>query len=285
MILFPRPMMKILTSMSILALVGAAACRSGTDLPPYRPIALVTVEVNPNARPSGYSASTTGFFFQERLTEISSSATPPNSCSSPQATTVVSNNAGTRWISPGTTPTLSLIGPGEGVPRTVPLRLATDLANRQFYVNDSLPTIYPGSDTATVTIPGAAGGFPALTMRARVVENFDMQPVSDSGDASGLVLQWTPATQQGTTMQVQLRYKTDPAFDVPNEQVICSVVDDGDFRIPASVLNGWRNAGNDAEPLTREAIFTRFFSRVYEQGDALAVLFTSMEKVESKAGL
>ena len=277
--------MRIQKSIPILALLGAAACSGGTDLPPFRPVAIVTVEVHPNARPSGYSATTTGFFFQERLTEITNSASPSNTCSPPQPTSVVTNNAGTRWISPGTNPTFSLIGTGEGVSRTVPLLLTTDLANRQFYVNDSLPTVYPGTDTATVTLPGAAGGFPALTMRARVVENYEAQPVADSGDASGLVLQWTPATQIGTTMQIQLRYKTDPAFEAPNEQVICSVVDDGDFRVPASVLNGWRNAGNDAEPMAREAAFTRFFSRVYEQGDALAVLFTTLRKVESKSGI
>lgn len=274
--------MNISKSIPILALLGVAACRSATDLPAFRPVAIVTVEVQPDARPSGYSATTTGFFFQERLTGITNSESPTNSCSAPQPTGTVTNNSGTRWISPGSNPTFSLIGPGEAAARTVPLLPVTDLTARQFFVNDSLPTVYPGTDTATVTIPGAAGGFPALTMRARVVENFDMQPVSDSGDASGIVLQWTPATQTGTTMQIELRYKTDAAYTVANEQVICSVVDDGDFRVPSSVLNGWRNAGLDDEPLPREAVFTRFFSRVYEQGDALAVLFTTMRKVETK---
>jgi hypothetical protein len=278
-------MMTITKSIPTLALLGVAACGGGTDLPAFRPVAIVTVEVHPDARPSGYSATATGFFFQERLTEISNSASPPNTCSPPQSTSVVSNSGGTRWISAGTNPTLSLIGPGEAVARTVPMLHTADLANRQFYINDSLPTVYPGTDTATVTLPGAAGGFPALTMRARVVENYEAQPVADSGDASGLVLQWTPATQTGTTMQIQLRYKTDPAFELPNEQVICSVVDDGDFRVPASALLGWRNAGDDTAPLAREAAFTRFFSRVYQQGDALGVLFTTLRKVEIKAGL
>ena len=277
--------MNISKSIPILVLLGVAACRGGTDLPAFRPVAVVTVEAQPDARPSGYSATTSGFFFQERLTGIANTGSPTNSCSTPQPTASVTNSSGTRWISPGTNPTFSLIGPGDPVARTVPLLPITDLAGRQFFVNDSLPTVYPGTDTATVTIPGAAGGFPALTMRARIVENYDMQPVADSGDASGLVLQWTPATQTGTTMQIELRYKTDAAFELPNEQVICSVVDDGDFRVPASVLGGWRNAGLDDAPLAREAAFTRFFSRVYEQGDALAVLFTTLRKVESKAAL
>lgn len=274
--------MHISKSIPILALLGVAACRGGTDLPAFRPVAIVTVEVQPDARPSGYSATTTGFFFQERLTGITNSESPANSCSAPQPTGTAANGSGTRWISPGTNPTFSLIGPGEAAARTVPLLPVTDLAARQYFVNDSLPTANPGADTATVTIPGAAGGFPALTMRARVVENFDAQPVPDSGDASGIVLQWTPATQPGTTMQIELRYKTDAAYTLPNEQVICSVVDDGDFRVPSAVLAGWRNAGVDDAPLAREAVFSRFFSRVYEQGDALAVLFTTMRKVERK---
>ena len=275
--------MKILKSISILALAAAGACTGATDLPPYRPVAIVTVAVRPDVRPSGYSATTSAFFFQDRSTDIENSP-PANGCSAPQATTVVSSGSGVRWISPGTNPTFSLVGSEDATPRTVPLQLAVDAANRQVYENDSLPTVYPGTDTATVVIPGAAGGFPALTMRARVVEQFDVQPVADSGDASGIVLQWTPATQTGTAMQIQLRYKTDASFNEPNQQVLCSVVDDGDFRVPSTLLDGWRNAGNDDQPLARQAIFTRFFSRVFEQGDALALMFTTIERVEIKPG-
>lgn len=276
--------MTLSNAVAPVALLALVACGSTTDLPPLRPVGVVTVEAVPSDRPSGFGAYATGYFFQDRVTEVTSSQSPPNACSSPQPTAISTSGSSTRWISPGASPTLSVVGSENTTARTVPLLESFDGASRVFYANDSLPTTYPGTDTATVTLAGAAGGFPALTMRGRMVENFTAQPVADSGEATGLVVQWTPATQNGTTMQIQLRYKTDASFQFLNQQVVCSVVDDGDFVIPAVLLDGWRNAGVDVQPLARDVLLSRYVSRVYEQGDAVGIIFTTIKKLQTKPG-
>lgn len=266
-----------------LALVAVAACRGATDLPPYRPIAAVTVELVPGSTASGYAAVGSAYFFQDRVTGIDRSTTAPDACSGPFPVASPAGNA-VRWISPGNSPTLTLVGSDDPNPRTAPLDLRIDLSGRESYVNDVVVPAYPGTDTATIVINGTAGGFPALTMRAPVPSDVVAQPVADSGTTAGLVVQWTPAAQSGTTMQIQFRYKTESTFPAPNETIVCNVVDDGDFAVPRSLLVAWEHAGLDAQPLAREVVFQRFIDRLYEDGDAVAVLYTTIKRAQIKPG-
>lgn len=265
------------------ALVAVAACRGATDLPPYRPIASVTVALSPSSATGGYGAIASGYFYQDRVTGIDRRTAPPNACSGPFPVTVPPAGS-VRWISPGPSPTLTLVGSQDPNPRRTSLDLRVDLAGRQSYVNDVALPAYPGTDTATIAIQGAAGGFPALTMRAPLPADFVAQPVADSATTAGLIVQWTPGTQTGSTMQIQLRYKTESTFPAPNEMIICNVIDDGDFVIPGSLVIAWEQAGHDSQPLAREVVFQRFLDRLYEQGDAVAVLYTAIKHVQAKQG-
>lgn len=266
-----------------LGLAALAACQGATDLPAYRPIAAVTVELVPSSTTGGYRAVGSGYFYQDRITGIDRSATAPDACSGPFPVTVPAGGS-VRWISPGSSPTLTLVGSEDPNPRTAPLDLRIDLSGRESYVNDVVLPAYPGTDTATIAIQGAAGGFPALTMRAPLPADFVAQPVADSATTAGLVVQWTPATQTGTTMQILFRYKTASTFPAPNEMIVCNLVDDGDFAIPRSILVAWEDAGLDAEPLAREVVFQRFIDRLYEEGDAVAVLYTTIKRTQTKQG-
>lgn len=271
---------KLVVFLGVAALGG---CRSVTDLPPYRPIAAVTVELVPAPTASGYAAVGTAHFYQERITGIDRSTTAPDACTGPFPVLVPAGGA-IRWISPGSNPTLTLVGSEDPNARTAPLEPRVDLSGRESYVNSAVLPAYPGTDTATVAITGAAGGFPPLTMRARLPAAFVAQPVADSGTTAGLLVQWTPSAQPGTTMQVQLRYKTAATFPAPNETIICNLLDDGDFVIPKSILVAWEQAGLDAEPLAREVVLQRFIDRLYEEGDAVAVLYTAIKLVQTRPG-
>ena len=270
------------SSALLLAVFVIAGCKLSTDLPPLKPISLVTLRsIQDVSSPTGYVAKALAYFFSERGFSYADSHNPTNSCSGPQPL-VTSGTGPSQWLNPGQPTQLTLRANGVA-PRTVQLLQGTpDALDPNVYTNSIEPTLYPGSDSAIVTVPGAAGGFPAIDVREKTVEDFTFDPVADSGGTGGLALHWTPSTNSSSAMEIDLVYQTDASSSGLNAQVVCTVIDDGDFTVPRSFLLGWERAGEDDIPLDHQVRFIRFLTAISTAGDASILLINTLNKTEIK---
>ena len=270
------------SSAFLLAVFVIAGCNLSTDLPPLKPIAIATIQSIPDVSSStGYVAKAFAYFFSERGFNYSDSRAPSNACSGPQPL-VISGTGPAQWLNPGTPVQFTLRGPS-AAPRTVQLLQGTpDALDENTYTNVSEPTLYPGSDSSTITAPGAAGGFPAIEVSAKTVEDFTFDPVADSGASGGLAIRWSPSTNSNSAMEIDLVYQTDAQADGLNAQIVCTVVDDGDFTVPRSFLIPWERAGEDDDPLPREVRYTRYLTNVTIAGDASILLLNTLNKKQTK---
>lgn len=112
----------------------------------------------------------------------------------------------------------------------------------------------PG-DTLSVIIPGAI--FPASAVSVRTAEPFTHGAIGVPAVGATLPLTWDAAVASGTNMTFSLRYHNGFGSTVRNEQLFCSFIDDGAATIPATYLEGWR----DAQDSLRATRVTRIRSR------------------------
>jgi hypothetical protein len=102
---------------------------------------------------------------------------------------------------------------------------------------------HPG-EQVTITVPGKPGGFSNGTISVLTARGFTMGPISPSPPPDeGLDLTWSPAAAAGddsTKILISLQYGTGQVE--PNEQIFCSLVDDGSAEVPAAFAARWRNA-------------------------------------------
>ena len=102
---------------------------------------------------------------------------------------------------------------------------------------------HPG-ETVTITVLGAPGGFANGTISVPTARGFTFGPISPSPPAGeSLDLTWTPAAPAGddsTKILLSLQYGVGQAL--ANEQIFCSLVDDGAAELPSELLTQWRSA-------------------------------------------
>ena len=155
------------------------------------------------------------------------------------------------FLDAGPSVTLSLSG------QTVELEPQSDATGTAYILlGDPRMPFTPG-DVATLTVPGAPNGFPALTLSGRTAEAFTLEPVAVPAADESLTLTWSPVpppAERQTKMTFELRYtslqgSTEVAF-----HVYCELVDDGQHTIAPDRLIGWRTAVRDE----REVIALRW---------------------------
>lgn len=115
-------------------------------------------------------------------------------------------------------------------------------ANGESYVLD--PTDHfpfrPG-ERVTITVPGAPGGFTNGTIDVITAHGFTLGPINPTPHAdSTLRLTWTPAGDDSTKMLVSLQYGVNQI--TADQQIFCSLIDDGSAEIPRILLTQWRTA-------------------------------------------
>jgi hypothetical protein len=105
--------------------------------------------------------------------------------------------------------------------------------------SDRFP-FHPG-ETVTITVPGVPGGFANGTISVLTARGFTLGPINPSPPADeGLDLTWTPAGDDSTKLLISLQYGVGGIE--ANQQIFCSLVDDGAAQIPSQLVTGWRNA-------------------------------------------
>jgi hypothetical protein len=99
---------------------------------------------------------------------------------------------------------------------------------------------HPG-EQVTITVPGVPGGFSNGTISVLTARGFTMGPINPSPPVDeGLDLTWSPAGDDSTKILISLQYGVGQVE--PNEQIFCSLVDDGAAEVPAVFTTRWRSA-------------------------------------------
>jgi hypothetical protein len=253
------------------ALVALAACSSTIDVPAPRPFAFLDLNtLSAASRSTGYVAKGTALFTQARITGIIGSADLQERCDQP--TKIVPTLARTTTpFEPGTV-TLSFHGPADPTTRTVPLLPKLTGEGDTYWTNDSLPNMTPANDSVTFAATGAAGGFPAFSLRAPTVAPYTPQAVDDSVTGVGIRVQWTPSPNPASAMQISLQYDSTFTSNFPNAEIVCIARDDGDFTINRVYLEPGLEAGVDSSNVHRQVAFSRFLTTTTQVGDAIVTV-------------
>lgn len=117
---------------------------------------------------------------------------------------------------------------------------------------------YDPGDTVTVTVPGAAGGFPGSQIQVRLAEPMRVgaqtPPSVNSGDYA---LTWQTDGDDNSGVLLSMRFGSFANEGVADRQLFCVLQDDGAFTVPESFLGEYLNSG----PELRSINMTRWRTR------------------------
>ena len=133
----------------------------------------------------------------------------------------------------------------------------------------------PG-ENVTITVPGAAGGFANGTISVLTARGFTLGPIDPAPPPTEtLELTWTPAGDDSTKMLISLQYGVNQI--AANQQIFCSLVDDGAYEVPAILLTQWRTANTGSRKA--EAARWRVAAKEVTGGVLLVVSAFEVEQI------
>jgi hypothetical protein len=95
---------------------------------------------------------------------------------------------------------------------------------------------YAAGDSARISIPGQAGGFPPGQVAVRLAEPLELAPIVVTEADQDLAFQWETNGDANSSVIISLRYTTAVTTEVPDAQLLCIVRDNGSYSIPAGTL-------------------------------------------------
>ena len=168
-------------------------------------------------------------FFSRRTPRISrDSRTPLNYCQYSVVDTTTAPLAG--GISGGT-PLTYLFGRG-AIFNTVDVPY--DAANKRYVAGS--PTTYTSGDSLKVLVTGDVTGFPASTVSVRLAEPLTPEPVVLPAAGLPMLVRWNASPDTTSAIIISLKYANPANSPYPNEQILCSLKDDGTEDLPATAL-------------------------------------------------
>ncbi len=129
------------------------------------------------------------------------------------------------------------------------------------------PITYNAGEVAVIQIPGATGVFPAATINVPLAEPVLPSAVTIPAFGTPLAVRWNASSDTTTAVLLSLRYSTTASATLANEQIFCTVRDDGSYDIPSSALTTFLAA----PAASRSLQITRWRTRE-QQIDARTVL-------------
>ncbi len=112
---------------------------------------------------------------------------------------------------------------------------------------------YTAGDNASITVPGSAN-FPASAISVKLAEPVIPGPIVIPATGSPLVVTWNGNNDATSAMLISVRYANPASSTSANEQIFCSVKDDGRFEIVGSALTALRASPASLRTIT----LTRF---------------------------
>ena len=264
---------------TVTAVALAAACTSTTGVGAPRPFSYIDVREMPAQNATGLAPFATAIFVKDRVTGVVPSYALGEGCNQP-APLATDNGVDVPLsgsnLDPGAV-TMTVKGAIDTTTRTVGLTPGGVSNGLRQYGNATAPALTAGDDSISVAVAGAAGGFPAFSIRTSSVAHFVAQAVDDSIVGQGIRVQWTGLPSTTTTrMQIALQYAT-AGNTTPNMEMRCVAYDDGDFTIPRLYLLEWEDAGVDSTHTPHQAVLSRFNTVGANVADGVAVIVTRID--------
>jgi hypothetical protein len=142
------------------------------------------------------------------------------------------------------------------------------------YVKPNGETIpYTPGDSMVVTIPGAVGGYPAATIRAKTAEAFNADTIPVPAGSEAIQLRWDRGHDLGSAMIVELRYNPTGGSQ-PTRELLCSYTDDGVDSIPFRQHQPWSSGTASA----REVVFTRLRTNFINVSNGLLEVISTFQR-------
>lgn len=194
--------------------------------------------------PGDFQVQPEAFFFRGRLSAVPNAANPPDSCNTVAFSPLSSSGPplGVTTIDAGDAVGLQIGAAQEQLDRIVG-------ASQTVYEYAGGFLAYTPGDSVIITVPGAVGGFPQGTVRARTAEPFTMSTIDPPLGTETIHFTWTAASTPQSAMIVSLRFAT--SGQTLNRQVLCAFTDDGADSIKYDWYGEWA-----ASPV-REVVATR----------------------------
>ena len=105
------------------------------------------------------------------------------------------------------------------------------------YANATTNSIaYSAGETAVLQIPGATSVFPAASISVPLAEPVLPGAIAIPAFGTPLAVRWNASSDTTTAVLLSLRYSTTASATLANEQIFCTVRDDGSYDIPSSAL-------------------------------------------------
>lgn len=178
------------------------------------------------------TATANAIFFDAYSASIPDSRVQPNSCQYALVDTSHAISSGT--MKAGASLSMA-IGAGSN---TTTRDLAFDTPNYRYF--NSTPVTYTTNDSVTITIPGDVTGFPANTIKVRMAEPLIPQDVTVPTAGGNMTVKWNAAPDTTGAIIVAVRYANPATMTYANEQIICSLKDDGTEDILGSALGAFQ---------------------------------------------
>lgn len=111
------------------------------------------------------------------------------------------------------------------------------------------PFTYASGDAVVANIPGASEGFPSSSITVRLAEPLIPGAVAIPAFGAPLSITWNTSTDTTAAILLSLKYNNPTTSKYPNEQIFCSLRDDGKFELPATGLTAFLAAPNASRSL------------------------------------
>ncbi|MBW7935132.1 MAG: hypothetical protein H3C62_16290 [Gemmatimonadaceae bacterium] len=109
---------------------------------------------------------------------------------------------------------------------------------------------YVPGDSVSVVVPGRAGGYPAVSFKAKTAEVLTVVDFGEVPVGPRLDLHWNPGHDANGTVAFAFRYGA-LAADTLNTQISCQFRDDGTDSIPSKYIASWASAKTKSWVATR----------------------------------
>lgn len=116
---------------------------------------------------------------------------------------------------------------------------------------------YTRGDVAQASIPGDATVYPAATISVPLAEAIIPGVVKIPTGAEAMSFTWNPAIDSTSAVILSLRYANPATSTYANEQIYCSLSDDGAHLLPSTVLTAFMASPNSK----RSLVLTRWRTR------------------------
>lgn len=190
------------------------------------------------------SATANGIFFEALAANIPDSRTVQNTC----VTGAVESTASPAQGELKAGAALSMLsGAGSG-------KVTTTLAFNSLNVSylGTAGFTYKSGDSATVLVPGETGGFPASSVTVRLAEPIIPEDITVPNASADMPVRWNVGDSTSAII-LSIQYANPASSASANEQLVCSLKDDGNETVPFSSLALFINSPADkrAVRLTR----------------------------------